>query len=256
MLAHLSGDMCKHVALSRKIDPKHRARQHLCHRAFGQDLFFLCHRPNILPTGALLNQRGQFAILLGLFQRNGRQIFAEFLTFPPCASLSMFFRRSESITKQDRADIARWLIWKWVIGKQPSDIRLSLEQTNGEPDKPGNLLWCSQRGEPHLPIEPWLMWRAPARGAVYGARFPFEFVRQPIDPIGAAFDYNLATIFRHYAKQAVAVHNPERFDVLVSKRESPRPRCIRLKCSKNEPSIDGQRNDEHNDRTVYCQVVL
>src|SRR5438874_12804776 len=170
---------------------------------------------NILPTSASLNQRGQFAILLALFKRNGRQIFAQLSAFPPCASLSMFFRRSESITIQDRADIARWQIWEWVMGKQPSDIRLSLEQTNGEPDKPGILLWSSQRGEPHLPIEPGLMWRTPARGAVYGARFPSEFVRQPIDSIGAAFDHNLAAIFRHYAKQAVAVHDPERFEMLV-----------------------------------------
>src|SRR5213080_2256577 len=256
MLAHLPGDMRKHVALSRKIDPKHRARQHLCHRAFGHDLFFLCHRPNILLTSALLNQRGQFAILLALFKRYSRQIFAQLFTFPPCASLSMFFRRSESITIQDRADIARWQIWKWVMGKQPSDIRLSLEQTNGEPDKPGILLWSSQRGEPHLPIEPGLMWRTPARGAVYGARFPSEFVRQPIDSIGAAFDYNLAAIFRHYAKQAVAVHDPERFEVSVCERERARPRCVRLKRSKNEPSIDGQRNDEHNDRAGRRQAVL
>jgi hypothetical protein len=168
----------------------------------------------------------------------------------------MFFRRCESITIQDRADVARWLIWKWVMGKQPSDIRLSLEQTNCEPDKPRILLWSSQRGEPHVPIEPWLMWRAPTRDTVYIARFPFEFVRQPIDSIGAAFDHNLATIFRHYAKQAVAIHDPERFEVLVSKRESARPRCIRLKRSKNEPSIDGQRNDQHNDRSGRRQAVL
>ena len=136
------------------------------------------------------------------------------------------------------------------MGKQPGDIQLSLQQTNGEPGKPGILLWSSQRGEPHLPIEPGLMWRAAIRSAVYIARFPFEFVRQPVDPIGAAFDHNLAAIFRHYAKQAVSVHDPERFEVLVSKRERARPRCIRLKRSKNEPPIDGQRHDEHNDRTV------
>src|SRR5438874_8636479 len=160
---------------------------------------------NILPTSASLNQRGQFAILLALFQRYGRQIFAQLSAFPPCASLSMFFRRSESITIQDRADIARRLFWKWVMGKQPSDIRLSLEQTNGEPDKPGILLWSSQRGEPHLPIESRLMWRAPAGRAFYVTGFPFEFVRQPIDAICAAFDHNLTAILRHYAKQSIAV---------------------------------------------------
>src|SRR4030095_10254191 len=149
--------------------------------------------PKHTPDQRSLNQRGKFAILLALFKRNGRQVFAQCLALPPRASLSMFFRRCESITIQDRADVARWLIWKWVMGKQPSDIRLSLEQTNGEPDKPQTVLWSPQRGDPHLPIEPWLMWRAPTRSAVYSARFPFEFVRQPIDSIGAAFDHNLAT---------------------------------------------------------------
>src|SRR5207248_9457381 len=110
---------------------------------------------------------GQCAILLAPFKRYSWQIFPQLFAFPPCASLSMFFRRSESITKQDRADITLWLIRKRVMGKQPDDIQLSLHQTNSEPSKPGILLWSSQRGEPHLPIEPGLMWRAPNMLAAY-----------------------------------------------------------------------------------------
>src|SRR6266487_6717040 len=255
MLAHFAGDMRKHIALPRKIDTKHRARQHLRHRAFGHDLVFLWHALNILLTGASLNQRGQSVILLVLLKRNSRQVFAEFLTFPPCASLPMFFCRCESITIQDRADVARWLIWKWVMRKQPSDIRLCLEQTNCEPDKPGILLWSSQRGEPHLPIESRLMWRAPAGRASYVTGFPFEFVRQPIDAICAAFDHNLAAILGHYAKKPVAIHDPEWFEVFVSKREPARPLCVRSKCIENEPCIDWQRNDDHHDRAVHRQSI-
>src|SRR6266550_1701873 len=246
MLAHFAGDMRKHIALPRKIDTKHRARQHLRHRAFGHDLVFLWHSLNILLTGASLNQRGPFVILLVLLKRNSRQVFAEFLTFPPCASLPMFFRRCESITIQDCADVARWLIWKWVMGKQSNDIRLSLEQTNGEPDKPGISLWSSQRSEPHLPIESRLMWRTPAWRAHYVARFPFEFVRQPIDAICAPFDHDLPAILGHYAKQAVTIHDPEGFEVFVSKREAAWPLRIRLKRSENEPCINRQRNDDHD----------
>ena len=65
MLAHFTGDMGKHIALARKIDTKHRARQHLHHRAFGHDLVFLWHSLNILLTGASLNQRGPFRDLIG-----------------------------------------------------------------------------------------------------------------------------------------------------------------------------------------------
>src|SRR5205823_2340418 len=160
------------------------------------------------------------------------------LAFPPCAGFPMFFCRCESITIQDRADVARWLIWKWVMGKQSSDIRLCLEQTNGKPDKPGILLWSSQRGEPHLPIESRLMWRAPAGRAFYVTGFPFEFVRQPIDAICAAFDHNLTAILRHYAKQSIAVRDPKRFERFVNDRQRPWRFGLGLQRSKNKPGID------------------
>src|SRR2546429_9199133 len=39
--------MCKHIALSRKIDPEHGTRQYLGYRSFRYDLTFLRHSPNI-----------------------------------------------------------------------------------------------------------------------------------------------------------------------------------------------------------------
>jgi hypothetical protein len=74
----------------------------------------------------------------------------------------MLVRRCESIAIQDRADVTRRLIWERVMRKQLRDVPFSLKQTYGEPDEPGILLRSSQRGEPHLPIESGLMWRAPA----------------------------------------------------------------------------------------------
>lgn len=44
MLAHFPGDMGEDVALPGKIDPKHRARQHLRDDSFRDDLFFFRHR--------------------------------------------------------------------------------------------------------------------------------------------------------------------------------------------------------------------
>src|SRR5437667_3495202 len=43
MLANLAGNMGEDIALAGKIDTKHRARQHLRHRPFRHDLFFLRH---------------------------------------------------------------------------------------------------------------------------------------------------------------------------------------------------------------------
>jgi hypothetical protein len=47
MLPHFTRNMCKHVALSGKIDPKHRSGQYLGYRAFRYDLIFFRHAPNI-----------------------------------------------------------------------------------------------------------------------------------------------------------------------------------------------------------------
>src|SRR4029077_17448175 len=47
MLAHFAGNMREHVSLTREIDPEHRPRQNLGHRALHHDLFFLWHRREI-----------------------------------------------------------------------------------------------------------------------------------------------------------------------------------------------------------------
>src|SRR6478672_10588417 len=43
MFSHLAGNVGENVALPSEIDTKHRARQHLCDRAFGHDLRFFRH---------------------------------------------------------------------------------------------------------------------------------------------------------------------------------------------------------------------
>src|SRR6266567_605510 len=68
MLAHFAGDMRKHIALPWKIDTKHRARQHLRHRAFGHDLVFLWHSLNILLTSVSLNPARPIRDLIGPVQ--------------------------------------------------------------------------------------------------------------------------------------------------------------------------------------------
>src|SRR5205823_1627384 len=87
------------------------------------------------------------------------------------------------------------------------DLRFAVQQRNYGLDKPWILSVRAERGEPHLPIEPWLMRRTPAWRPIQVARFPFEFVRFPINSIGAPFDHNFAPIFRHHAKETVAIHN-------------------------------------------------
>jgi hypothetical protein len=71
MLAHFSGDVGEHVALPGKIDPKHRARQHLRDDSFRDDLFFFRHRVKYTPTGASLNSVATALRAVSVAQRRG-----------------------------------------------------------------------------------------------------------------------------------------------------------------------------------------
>ena len=166
----------------------------------------------------------------------------------------MFARCRESIAIKSGADEPRRGLRKRILGQESRDLRLSLKQTNHEPDEPGIFLGRSERGEPHLPVEPRLMRRAPTGRTHYISRFPFEFVRQPIDPISAAFDYNFAAILRHHAKKAVPVHDPKWFQVSVDKSERARPWRVRLKRGENEPRIYRQGEEDHRDRAIRRQL--
>src|ERR1043166_9690646 len=91
----------------------------------------------------------------------------------------MFGSCREPIAINNCAHVARRMPCEWIARKEPSDIRFALQQTDRRPSEPRILLVRSERSEPHLPIEPRLMRRAPAGGAHDVARFPFEFVRVP-----------------------------------------------------------------------------
>ncbi len=158
----------------------------------------------------------------------------------------MFARCREPIAIKSRADEPRRGLRKRISGQESRDLRFSLEQTNHELNEPGIFSGRSERGEPHLPVEPRLVRRAPTRRTHYISRFPFEFVRQPLDPIGAAFDHNFAAILRHHAKKAVPVHDPKRSQFSVNKSERTWPLGIRLKRGKNEPRIYRQRDNDHD----------
>jgi hypothetical protein len=59
----------------------------------------------------------KFSILTELVQRYGRQIFREFLAFPPRARLAMLLHSSETVTIKACPNVARRLIWKGIVRK-------------------------------------------------------------------------------------------------------------------------------------------
>src|SRR6516162_1547130 len=103
----------------------------------------------------------------------------------------MFLRARESISIQRRANIARWTFGKRAFLEQRGDSRFAVQQGDHGLHKPWILAIRAEGGKPHLPIESQLMWRAPTGRALHPAGFPFEFVRLPIDPVGASFNNDL-----------------------------------------------------------------
>src|SRR6202022_959451 len=155
-----------------------------------------------IPDSGPLNQAAGMSISAHLLPRNRRQILTELSPFPPRAGLAVFCCGRESITIGDRADIARWAFGKWVVLEQLRHLRVSFQQTYRQSHKPLVLVIGSKRGEPHLPIEPGLVRRAPTRDAFHVARVPFELIRDPIDSVRAPFENNFAPVLRHHTEKS------------------------------------------------------
>src|SRR5437899_899872 len=156
----------------------------------------------------------------------------------------MFVRGSETITVESSADVTRRRSREWILFQQFDDVAFTLEQTHYQSKKPWILLRTAEGGKPHLPIKPRLMRRAPAWRALHFARFPFEFIRPPINPVSTAFDYNFAPVFRHDTEKSVTIRNAERLNALVDNRQGTPPFCFRFECGENKPRVQWECQDQ------------
>src|SRR4051812_12221106 len=220
--------MCKDVALTGKIDSEHRARQDLGHGAFGDDLFFLRHAWRIYFSSAPRSRPPDYVThglsasrLTELFERKCWQVFAKLLTFPPRAGVAKLIHSCKSITIKHRANVPWRAVGERIVCEQAIHFMRALEQTVNQCDEPRIFARRSQSGKPHLPVESRLVRCTPTGRAFYVARFPFEFVKQPINGIRAAFEDDFAAVLRHLPKQAIAVDNAERSELFVKIRHRP-----------------------------------
>ena len=167
----------------------------------------------------------------------------------------MFLGSRETIAIKGRANVARRSLRKRISFEQRNDFQFAVQQANDCLNKPRILSIRPERGKPHLPIEPRLMRRAPARRAHYVARLPFKFVRLPIKSVSARFDHNLAPIFGHHAKKTVTVYNSKRLRSSVSGSEQARPLRFRFEGAVNQPRIQRQSQNNDNGRGVDRQSI-
>src|SRR6184192_3034756 len=91
-----------------------------------------------------------------------------------------------------------------------------------------------------------------APGGVHVSRFPFEFIRGPINAIGAAFDHYLATVLGHDAKESVAIYDSKCFQLFVEVRQPPWRSALRLERAENEPGVDWKRDNNYCNRRVLA----
>src|SRR5690348_512629 len=89
--------MRKHIALAWKIDAKHRSRQHLGYRAFGNDLFFLRHRAANIRASARRSRRHK----LGSARASPAR-FGALAETPPTSLVLINRRTSESSRSRGR----------------------------------------------------------------------------------------------------------------------------------------------------------
>src|SRR5206468_12710809 len=157
--------------------------------------------------------------LAELFQRKRWQISAKLLTFPPRAGLAKLVHRCKAIAIKHRANVMRRSVREWVVCEQAIHVMRALEQSEDQCDEPRIFARRSQSGKPHLPVESWLVRRAPTRRAFHVAGFPFKFVRQPFNPVSTAFKHDFAAVLRHHAEQAIAVYNAKCFEFSVKIRQ-------------------------------------
>src|SRR6266496_4713233 len=205
-----------------------------------------------LSNRALPSTRSTLSLLAQLIPRDRRQIFPKFLTFPPRAGLPTLLTVCKTIAIKHRADVVGRLIRERVMRKQSGYIPRSLQQPDDQSNQPWILLGSLQSGKPHLPIKSWLVRRAPTRGAFHVTRFPFEFIRRPINAIGAAFDHYLATVLGHHAKESVAIYDSKCFQLFVELRQPPRRSALRLERAENEPGVDWKRDNNYCNCRVRC----
>jgi hypothetical protein len=95
------------------------------------------------------------------------------------------------------------------VTQQRKDFGRSLEKAHAKLEEPTVILITSQRGEPHLPIQAWLVWRHPTRGPGQIPGLKLKSVFHPLLLIIAAFDNNFRARGCHHGKQAVMIQTPE-----------------------------------------------
>ena len=116
----------------------------------------------------------------------------------------------EVILVQHCSDVAGRFLRKRISVKQREDIWRTFKEADEEIEEPFVLPIGTERGKPHLPIEPRLMRRDETWAIVNIAGLPAEGIGPPDLSFVAAFDDDLIPFRGHHAKKPVGIETAER----------------------------------------------
>src|SRR5262245_12403821 len=140
-------------------------------------------------------------------KRDRWQVCGNERTFPPTALTWL----SEVVSIPIRANKFWRRVGERVVGQQPNNSPVALEQSLDKREKPWVQVRRRHGGEPHLPVKLPMVRRDDARRPVHVPRFSLEFVFAPLSGsirkfCISAFDDDFEPFARDRAECAVGVH--------------------------------------------------
>src|SRR5579883_305984 len=138
-------------------------------------------RAQTLRSRACLDQ-------LATFERERRTVIAERPGARPPIAAPMCRKVGKAIVIQATAQVARWLVGKWIVCEQRAHGGRSLEQPLLKAQEPTVVSTLAERREPHLPIESRLVRLDELRLPVDRSRLPFEEIFAPLLSVLASLE--------------------------------------------------------------------
>src|SRR3984957_1290636 len=120
---------------------------------------------------------------------------------PPPEAAGFLLAANKGVVVELCANILRPLVGERILFQQRCHGGFVFEQPFEESRKPPYIPRVIERGEPHLPVQSWLVWDVPARASRQIARFITEFVLAPFDAVLRALDDDFLALCRHDREQ-------------------------------------------------------
>src|SRR5258708_11012177 len=132
-------------------------------------------------------------------------------TLPPRA-LGLLLAGGKRVTVELRTDELRRRLREGIFFQQCRPGRLVLQQILEKARKPSQTPRVIERSEPHLPVQPRLMWDVPGWAARHIARLVAKRVFAPLDAVARTLGHDFLPPSRHDRDQAITTHHAQRLD--------------------------------------------